>query len=370
MRLRRTRFAIYRLEGAEVRALSALTGAEVAVTEPELAALRAVPEDDWAELDPTPALGSLADKGLLIVDEGGERLDCSRQRDATLERDAWHPLAAAFHFGTKMSGVELRDPPITDGMVERFGAPPPHFKPAMGAEPPIELAAAPPARDDFERALEARRTTRFLDPTASLPSEQFSTLIARVFGVEGTYRHHPALTVLHRTSASASGLAPAEVYPIVLRVEGLQAGIYHYLADRHALELLRPAGTDELSGLLHRWAASQVHVGDAVAVFVVAARFGRTFWKYRQAARSYGVLLMELGHLSQTFYLTAAHLELGAFITTSINDWDVERALGLDSYHEGVVAMLGCGFATGAAPARPTVPGSPPFELPFEPYPR
>lgn len=53
-------------------------------------------------------------------------------------------------------------------------------------------------------------------------------------------------------------------------------------------------------------------------------------------------------------------------ITTSINDWDIEQALELDSYHEGALAILGCGFATGAAPAGPTAPGS----LPFAPYTR
>ena len=53
------------------------------------------------------------------------------------------------------------------------------------------------------------------------------------------------------------------------------------------------------------------------------ARFDRNFWKYAQHRKAYKAVLMDSAHLSQTFYLTAAHLGLGAFYTAAINDADI-----------------------------------------------
>jgi nitroreductase len=52
---------------------------------------------------------------------------------------------------------------------------------------------------------------------------------------------------------------------------------------------------------------------------------------------------MDAGHLSQTFYLVCTDLGLGAFVTAAINEVDVERALGIDGFGEGAIAILGCG---------------------------
>jgi SagB-type dehydrogenase family enzyme len=80
---------------------------------------------------------------------------------------------------------------------------------------------------------------------------------------------------------------------------------------------------------------------------VLAPRFERTFWKYRQHAKSYRVVAMEAGHLSQTLYLAATDAGLGAFITGAINEKHIERALQLDTIAEGVLAV--CGFGWRAA---------------------
>ena len=49
---------------------------------------------------------------------------------------------------------------------------------------------------------------------------------------------------------------------------------------------------------------------------------------------------MDSGHLSQTFYLTATHLGLGAFCTAAINDADIERILDAAS----VAGVKGAGY--------------------------
>ena len=52
---------------------------------------------------------------------------------------------------------------------------------------------------------------------------------------------------------------------------------------------------------------------------------------------------MDAAHLSQTLYLVAGDLGLGAFVTAAINGLAIEERLGLDGVTEGAVAVAGCG---------------------------
>ena len=75
-----------------------------------------------------------------------------------------------------------------------------------------------------------------------------------------------------------------------------------------------------------------------------AARFDRNSWKYRRHPKAYKAVLLDAGHLSQTFYLLAAERGLGAFYTAAINDADIAAALGLDALSAGVIGMHGVGI--------------------------
>jgi SagB-type dehydrogenase family enzyme len=91
---------------------------------------------------------------------------------------------------------------------------------------------------------------------------------------------------------------------------------------------------------------------------VMTARFERSFWKYRHP-RGYAVVLMDAAHLSQTLYLVAGELGLGAFVSAAVNAGNIEDLLGLDGLGEGVVAACGVG--------RPSALRSP-YDPEFEPY--
>ena len=56
-------------------------------------------------------------------------------------------------------------------------------------------------------------------------------------------------------------------------------------------------------------------------------------------------ILLEAGHLSQTFYLLCTQLGLGPYITAAIDDAELERALELDPLFEAPLAVCGCGRA-------------------------
>jgi len=71
--------------------------------------------------------------------------------------------------------------------------------------------------------------------------------------------------------------------------------------------------------------------------------FARTMWKYRNP-RAYRVVLLDAGHLGQTFCLTATRLGLAAFGTAALRDSLIEKDLGIDGVSESVLYVLGVGL--------------------------
>jgi SagB-type dehydrogenase family enzyme len=150
-----------------------------------------------------------------------------------------------------------------------------------------------------------------------------------------------------------------EVYPLLRRVAGFVPGLYHYSVERHDLEALRCMSEAEVEDLAVLVTAGQAYVSGAQALFLLTARFPRSFWKYRRHEKAYAAILMDAGHLSQTFYLVCTDLGLGPFVTAAINERDIEEALGIDGFAEGAVAVLGCGIPGPSDPSRDPI---------FQPY--
>src|SRR5512133_1785509 len=79
--------------------------------------------------------------------------------------------------------------------------------------------------------------------------------------------------------------------------------------------------------------AHQCWVRAAAAVFILTARIDRTIWKYTHA-HAYRVLLLDAGHLGQTFHLVCTALGLAPFTSAAMHDEVIERELGLDGVVE------------------------------------
>jgi putative peptide maturation dehydrogenase len=336
-----------RLEiGPETRivAVSALTGEETLLTGDELDGLIAISERSWSSADEHDAslVEAFRRRGL-VLDERDER---SNHLVA-----AWQPYAALFHAVTRWrdatvgafpEAVEPDAAEVVDRFLAEAGPPPPHFHEVAEAVEVRELPVPSP-RGGLYDALAARRTSRAFDPDAALTEEQLATLLHTVFGCHGTAPLHAEHRVLKKTSPSGGALHPVEAYPLLTAVEGFEPGLYHYRTRDHALELLAPLERAEARALAERFMCGQSGLAGAQAAFVLTARFARSFWKYRRHDKAYAALLMEVGHLSQTLYLVAAELGLGAFVTAAINNANVDELLGLDPLVEGALAMCGAG---------------------------
>jgi SagB-type dehydrogenase family enzyme len=142
-----------------------------------------------------------------------------------------------------------------------------------------------------------------------------------------------------KTSPSGGARHPIETYVLALDVRDVPAGLYRYAPERHELDLLRDGATrEELEKLIPKqpWFANA-----AVVVFFTAV-FERTQWRY-EFARAYRSVLLEAGHVCQTFLMTATSLGLAPFSTMAIDDARLEALLGVDGISEAVLYAAGAG---------------------------
>jgi putative peptide maturation dehydrogenase len=335
----------------ELRAFSALTGEESELTRAELELLLELPAETWSDRA-SALVDELERKGLVVV-EGRE----SEARDERISAAHWNPSAALYHARGRWSGVDLplhTLPEATlalgdDAAVEfigRFGPPPPHFHSVAEPLATLELPLVDAEGGLFE-ALSRRQTSRVFDRSRSVSLEQLATLLRAVFGAQALATITDDAVGIRKTSPSGGGLHPIEAYPLVCDVEGVEPGVHHYHVGDHALELVERLDEEEARALALAFTCGQGYFREASVLVVLAARFERSFWKYRGHEKAYGVTLMDAGHLSQTFYLVCAELGLGAFVTAAINNVDVDDRLGLDGFAQGSLAIVGCGPLVG-----------------------
>jgi putative peptide maturation dehydrogenase len=202
--------------------------------------------------------------------------------------------------------------------------------------PPVSASA-------YESLLRRRATCRNFDSRRALELHDLAAVCFRAFGAFAVGKFGPGFRALKKGSPSGGGMHPVEAYLLVRRVEGLSPGLYHYHAVEHALEPLAGSAPAHLARLARRAVAGQRYLAAAPVLVVLAARFSRNQWKYRQHAKAYRVMLLDAGHLSQTFQLAATELGLGSFITAAVNEIEIEQAFGLEPMQEGVMAVCGLG---------------------------
>jgi SagB-type dehydrogenase family enzyme len=110
-----------------------------------------------------------------------------------------------------------------------------------------------------------------------------------------------------RTAPAGGALQELEVYPVVVRCRGLEAGIYHYRSSEHELTLVTAPSCrfERLIDEACKTANSEVPMD---VYFQITARCHRVFWKYESMA--YSLILKNLGALYATMYLVATAMDL------------------------------------------------------------
>jgi putative peptide maturation dehydrogenase len=354
-----------------LRVISLLRGAEYPIAREELSVLLSVPSDRWVEPDGLSErlLDRLVEIGALLSEDSDTSLEIVR-RDEELRSGQWNLYGALYHFMTKWRdvdlGLELGDAgelpagltEAIDDFVARHGSPPPPFH-SLGGRRTVHELPVVGRREGLYDALASRKTTRGFDRGAAMTAEELATVLYYVYGCHGLAPMAGGSLMIKRTSPSGGGLHPIEVYPLVAGVDGIGPGLYHYNVRDHSLELVHALSQAEIGPTANEFVCGQAYFAAAHVLFVMTARFYRSFWKYRRNQKAYATLLMDAAHLSQTLYLVAADMRLGAFVTAAVNGANIEERLGIDGWTEGVLAVSGCGK---------TIHGPSPFEPRFTAY--
>lgn len=286
----------------------------------------------------------LLDAGLLISDDDSH--SSHRLRDEALRDSHWWPLSALAHRHGRWEGVdsaaEMHANNLTtaSGLRSQLGAPPPAVEPRPGHYEPLP----PVGRTDYDQLLERRTTCRNFDGQRSISRELLAQLLQRTVKAQAVVQVEADTEFLKKNVPSGGGLHATETYLLVQRVDDLQPGLYHYHPVQHALVALPRHCDRPLQEVANAMLSGQDWFADAAVHLVLVPRYARTYWKYRNHAKAYRALLLDVGHISQALYMAATERGMAAFVTAAINEGDTEVAFGLDGITQSPVAIVGVGW--------------------------
>jgi SagB-type dehydrogenase family enzyme len=180
----------------------------------------------------------------------------------------------------------------------------------------------------FEKILTDRQSVRNFSPQP-LTVQQISTLLWASTGISRVTRGYE-----FRTAPSAGALYPIETYVVVNRVEGLEAGIYHYNILHHRLELLKSGNYGNATG---SGALDQEMCARAAVTWIWTAIFARSRWKYRQ--RAYRYYYLDAGHIAQNLALASVALGLGSCQIAAFFDDELNQLLEIDGISESTIYL-------------------------------
>jgi SagB-type dehydrogenase family enzyme len=196
--------------------------------------------------------------------------------------------------------------------------------------------AVPDKLASFQRLTRARRSRRDY-AGRPLTREDFDALLSTACGVTGDMPWE-GRDIKLRAYPSSGALYAVEIYPVVLRVDGMEPGVYHYVAGDNALEAVAPGvGAEAIVGA--SLPVERQMVSGAAAMICLVGEFPRHERKYGEGG--YRMMVAEAGHVSQNLVLAATALGLAARPFGGVFDGLMNRCLHLnDNEQQFLLAVL------------------------------
>jgi len=142
-----------------------------------------------------------------------------------------------------------------------------------------------------------------------------------------------------RTVPSAGLRNPLDTYLVVNRVDGLESGLYRFLALQHKL-----VQVDSNSGWSERISEAcqrQRFVGQGAVVFVWVANPYRTEYSYGN--RGYRYIFLDSGHVCQNLYLASEAIGCGVCAVGAFDDDKINGLFSLDGETQFVIYVAPVG---------------------------
>jgi SagB-type dehydrogenase family enzyme len=258
----------------------------------------------------------------------------------------WDELSKIFHIGTNDVGLDLNpdenyvqqyaeychtNKDIIDSLHSSVTIESPHF-------PILENTS-------FYQVLMARTTSRKFT-FEKIPLLTIKELFRITFGIMPSTNCEDALGKklikigVKKTSPSAGNLHSSEAYLLSFNIESLSRGIYYYDSTEDKFILKNECNLQsQLTQLLN----GQHFAEKLSAGIMITSKFNKIWNKYHHS-RAYRVALLDIGHLSQTFLLSATAYGLLTWMTAIFEDSQFEKFLDLEEYEK---PLLFLGLGTG-----------------------
>lgn len=179
---------------------------------------------------------------------------------------------------------------------------------ALSLPQPLAVASS------LSGVVESRVSTRTYG-AAPLTSQELATILYLANGTHGG----------RRTVPCSGGLWSIELFPIVLNVDAIEPGVYHYHSPGHQLLTVRKG---HYGSWLEHCVLFQPEFAKASVVIALACCFKRLKSKYGE--RAYRLGYIDAGHVSSNVYLGATGLELPVCATAGFIDDELDSFLKLD----------------------------------------
>ena len=127
----------------------------------------------------------------------------------------------------------------------------------------------------------------------------------------------------HRSVPSAGATYPLETFVSAKNVEGIASGIYKYIPESHALELVDENDATEKIGIA---CGKYLFVRDAPLCIIIMAECSRTTARFGERGMRY--IHMEVGSAYQNIALEAVALGLGTVVIGAFDDEAIKNLIG------------------------------------------
>lgn len=269
----------------------------------------------------------------------------------------WDILSKIFHIGTQNVSSETLDidsQQFSKDYIDQCA----NFKndiPLLFTEKKGDLIDLPEPdlmlleKTSFFSVLKNRKTCRVFN-SELITLKELSLILYYSFGqIHGDWeeleQHKLMQTGLRKASPSSGASHSEEAYVVAYRVDGLMQGLYHYRPQDHKLTQLNKGDFEKkVVGMNYSQFFSE---GMAFGIYITS-RLEKIWWKYKHS-RSYRAMLLDIGHVSQTFLMCSTAAGMQTWITGAFHDTEVENFLGIDANKESVILFVGAGKGTNEA---------------------
>ncbi len=200
-----------------------------------------------------------------------------------------------------------------------------------------------------------RRVSRRDFSKGPMSLQELTSLLHYAYGVRKQHIAYNVKGFPIRFVPTTGGLQAVEIYLVANAVDGVEQGLYHFNAAKHALE---EVDRGNMRRRVVQCAVYQEWLDAASAVFFLTCDMRKVYWKYGR--RAYRFVHVDLGIIAQTMQLVATSLGLRSCMVAGYQDNQVNDLLQIDGRDE----FIGLMFAVGrkpwqAGPAEPTAPEAP-----------